>query len=135
MKNWAVHTPTGHTARFAAVDILAALIVGESFGNAVIKVVGCQARCLGCDGGQSGNNLILHHVAGRPRGVVVKTVVNVLRAVIFAGVILRLTDSLFQAGDALRPVRQLETALMLPPLSSCTLLMMWEVSTPSTLGR
>ena len=82
------------------LDILQALVVGQTCADGVIEIVGGQAGCVGGNGRQSGQNLILHNITGRSGSIVLKAVVNIGGAVIVAGVLQSLTDSFLQCGNA-----------------------------------
>jgi len=41
------------------------LVIGQSFTEGIIEIIGGQGRCLGGDGGQGGNDLVFHGVACR----------------------------------------------------------------------
>ena len=79
--------------------ILQRLVVGQANTDGVIEVYGGQAGCLGGDGGQSGNDLVFHHVASRTGSIVLEAVIDVVGAVVLAGVLVGLTDGLFQSGN------------------------------------
>ena len=82
------------------LDILQSLVVCQAGTDSVIEVVGGQAGRLGGNGGQSGQDLIFHHVAGRTSGIVFETVVDVVSAVVLTGVLDSLTNGLLQGGNA-----------------------------------
>ena len=75
------------------------LVVRQTLVDGVIEVVHGQAGCIGGDGGQGGNNLILHHITGRGGCIVAEAIGDDIGAVVVAGVAHRFTDGLFQAGD------------------------------------
>ena len=82
------------------LNVLQILVVGQTFADGIVEIVGGQSGSLGGDGGQAGQNLVFHHVTGRTGSIVGETIGDDGRAVILAGVLACLTDFLGQFGDA-----------------------------------
>ena len=82
------------------LNVLQLLVVGQTFADGIVEVVGGQSSGLGSDGGQAGQNLVFHHVTGRTGSIVGETIGDNSGAIVLAGVLACLTDFLGQFGDA-----------------------------------
>ncbi len=76
------------------------LVIGQSFTEGIIEIVGGQSGCLRGDGGQGGNDLVFHGVACGTGSGVGEAVGDGSGALVLAGICLGLPDSLFQGGNA-----------------------------------
>ena len=82
------------------LNILQGLVIGQAFADGVIEVIGSQAGCIGSDGGQSGNDLILQNIASGCGSIMLEAIGDGIGTIVGAGILLSLTDGLFQSGDA-----------------------------------
>ena len=81
------------------LNVLQILVVGQTFADGIVEIVGGQSGSLRGDGGQAGQNLVFHHVTGRTGSIVGKTIGDNSGAVVLAGVLACFTDFLGQFGD------------------------------------
>ena len=76
------------------------LVIGQSFTEGIIEIVGGQSGCLRGDGGQGGNDLVFHGVACGTGSGVGEAVSDGSRAFVLAGVGLGFPDGFLQSGNA-----------------------------------
>ena len=95
--------PCGHRLRAGCVleklELYIILVVGDAFGQLIHKGILAQERRLRSNGGQRGDNLVVHLIPSGSAGTGGITVGDVIgETVVLAGVGFGFTDGLFQCG-------------------------------------